>query len=805
MILINLEELQKSREETKNELLNLLKLNRKVCVVRPCSWGKSHLIMELCKELKGNKLILEPTNILEDYIKKINSLNENINSHIYISTYQNLLGKNEDILKTKYENIKYIFLDEVHRCGAKKWNNAVQTLLKAFPNAKVIGMSATPIRTDGNDVVESIFDNIQVSPMYLGDAIKKGILPNVHYVSALYTITKEYNDFLEKINKNENVGVEKKSLIIKEIHDKFLQYEELNNIPNILQKHLFLNTLHLHNMKIIVFVERIKDIVEAEELIKKWFYECYDGTGIKKKVNIYSVHCKNSKRKNKKIVESFEESHLKNDIDVLISVNMCNEGLHLKNVNCIMMLRKTASSIVYLQELGRVISQENNKPIVFDFVNNCNFVNNSYISLFEDEEYVYDIEEKNIVNRKTKDKLKTKNGEILNIHDYIRDFQSILEKLSSMWKKYQSRNILIEDVIWLGKNARFYNANELEERYQLSRKVIEKFLKANNIQYILGVDKRGKDIKRLRSLGRFLYKLESKEKNFCNFLDLVSEKTRYKYPLEEIMKSINIFSINVREKFEVNDRELILKVLLALPKKSYSITYLKEHCSLFDLKEEDFYKILIQIYNEESSSKLPSIKYQISTKSFQNFLKQIEIFFFSQDKITELSNIYTFLKTKLKCRLSIKMSDIKNILNINKEVSWNEIVHSSMRKKVAKPKKVRLEKSQLLEHKTETIENISKLYNTSIENLLKILFPTSWSSYKIDKIKKLTIEEIEEKDLFYFKKDQCKKTFLLSRNTYTECAKVKQMVSVGYDDISISEMIQIDVNEIKRIKDYFGL
>ena len=246
MILINLEELQKSREETKNELLNLLKLNRKVCVVRPCSWGKSHLIMELCKELKGNKLILEPTNILEDYIKKINSLNENINSHIYISTYQNLLGKNEDILKTKYENIKYIFLDEVHRCGAKKWNNAVQTLLKAFPNAKVIGMSATPIRTDGNDVVESIFDNIQVSPMYLGDAIKKGILPNVHYVSALYTITKEYNDFLEKINKNENVGVEKKSLIIKEIHDKFLQYEELNNIPNILQKHLFLNTLHLH-------------------------------------------------------------------------------------------------------------------------------------------------------------------------------------------------------------------------------------------------------------------------------------------------------------------------------------------------------------------------------------------------------------------------------------------------------------------------------------------------------------------------------------------------------------------------------
>ena len=58
--MIDYDGLNKHRKETKEEILNMLKENNKIAVVRPTGYGKSHLIAELCSELPGKKLILEP-------------------------------------------------------------------------------------------------------------------------------------------------------------------------------------------------------------------------------------------------------------------------------------------------------------------------------------------------------------------------------------------------------------------------------------------------------------------------------------------------------------------------------------------------------------------------------------------------------------------------------------------------------------------------------------------------------------------------------------------------------------------------
>ena len=39
-----------------------------------------------------------------------------------------------------------IILDEFHRCGAEMWGEGVQRLLAMYPQAKLIGLSATKIR-----------------------------------------------------------------------------------------------------------------------------------------------------------------------------------------------------------------------------------------------------------------------------------------------------------------------------------------------------------------------------------------------------------------------------------------------------------------------------------------------------------------------------------------------------------------------------------------------------------------------------------------------------------------------------------
>lgn len=53
---------------------------------------------------------------------------------------------------------------------------------------------------------------------------------------------------------------------------------------------------------------------------------------------------------------------------------MFNEGLHIKNVDGVILLRKTTSHIVFYQQIGRCLQVGKKKPIIFDLVNNFSSV-----------------------------------------------------------------------------------------------------------------------------------------------------------------------------------------------------------------------------------------------------------------------------------------------------------------------------------------------------------------------------------------------------------------------------------------------
>ena len=62
-----------------------------------------------------------------------------------------------------------------------------------------------------------------------------------------------------------------------------------------------------------------------------------------------------------------ESEHLK----LLFCIDMLNEGIHVDGVSAVVLCRPTVSPIVYKQQVGRAVATGGeNRPIIFDFVNN---------------------------------------------------------------------------------------------------------------------------------------------------------------------------------------------------------------------------------------------------------------------------------------------------------------------------------------------------------------------------------------------------------------------------------------------------
>lgn len=81
------------------------------------------------------------------------------------------------------------------------------------------------------------------------------------------------------------------------------------------------------------------------------------------------AHSKYSGKENAETYEQFENI---NGDCFLYVVDILNEGIHLSGANTEIMFRRTRSPIVYLQQLGRILSVSNaeNDVIIFDFVAN---------------------------------------------------------------------------------------------------------------------------------------------------------------------------------------------------------------------------------------------------------------------------------------------------------------------------------------------------------------------------------------------------------------------------------------------------
>lgn len=245
----------------------------------------------------------------------------------------------QNLEQFKPDDFGYIIIDECHHGTA----NTYKKLLGYFKPKFTLGLTATPERADGEDLLE-LFRNV-AHKLDLKTAVEIGELTPIRCIRVktnvdLSTVRingiKYYSQDLE----SKLYVPERNRIII----DTYLQY--------------------VKNRKTVVFCASVKHAEEISQLFKENGIACEAVSGT----------LKNSERA--RILDEYENGN----INVLCACDLLNEGWDSPKTEILFMARPTMSKTLYMQQLGRGMRKREGKNylLVFDFIDNANMFNMPY-------------------------------------------------------------------------------------------------------------------------------------------------------------------------------------------------------------------------------------------------------------------------------------------------------------------------------------------------------------------------------------------------------------------------------------------
>lgn len=269
----------------------------------------------------------------------------------YIFATVQTLAKDENLHSFAPDTFDYIIVDEAHHAGAATYKKVLDYFKPKF----LLGMTATPERTDGYDIFKDFGYNIAYE-IRLHQALSENMLVPFHYhgVSEIVIDGKILDDHTEF---NKLVGEQRVEHILK--------YADFYGCDQ-------------GRVKGLVFCSKIE---EAKKLA-----EAFNNHGKRAAFIAGST----TEEERKQLISHLENDDDKADnLDYLFSVDVLNEGVDIPSVNQIIMLRPTQSAIVFVQQLGRGLRKSKSKRYleVIDFIGNYE---NNYllpIALYGDRSY----------------------------------------------------------------------------------------------------------------------------------------------------------------------------------------------------------------------------------------------------------------------------------------------------------------------------------------------------------------------------------------------------------------------------------
>ena len=247
------------------------------------------------------------------------------------------------------DRFDYILIDEAHRVGHNQDSDRetmYQRFMNYFKPEFMLGMTATPERTDGVNVYE-YFDYNVAYEISLLDALDSELLAPFHYIGV--------TDF-EKDGEIIDDTTELRRLVSDERVNYLLEKTNYYGYSG----------PKLHGL---IFVSRID---EGETLVKALATRGFAAR---------FISGKNSVEERERAVADLEDGTL----SYIVTVDVFNEGVDIPKVNQIVMMRPTVSSIIFLQQLGRGLRKIDGKEYVtiIDFIGN--YSNNYMIPMAFDK------------------------------------------------------------------------------------------------------------------------------------------------------------------------------------------------------------------------------------------------------------------------------------------------------------------------------------------------------------------------------------------------------------------------------------
>lgn len=248
---------------------------------------------------------------------------------VNLATIQ-LLRENLDVVADL--GIDYLIVDEFHHAAADSYRSLLHHTNPEF----LLGLTATPFRSDQQDILQLCHDNVIVS-LDLRRGIEAGVLSPYHYYGCFDDV--DYSNIRHN-GREYNVRDLERFLIIPERDQAIIEKREelARGKPT-----LAFCISHRH----------------AQRMAER-FNQC----GVSAAPYISSTP--RAER------EDLVDRHRRGELQVLCSVDVLNEGVDLPHVECLMFLRPTESRLLFYQQLGRGLRRHVGKPrcVVVDFIGN---------------------------------------------------------------------------------------------------------------------------------------------------------------------------------------------------------------------------------------------------------------------------------------------------------------------------------------------------------------------------------------------------------------------------------------------------
>jgi len=334
---------------------------QRACVIHATGTGKAHIGGAVASNF-DRVLIVAPNHYVLNQAS-FTAKQAQLMTYSYISIQ-------EDIPR----GYDLIWFDEFHRMGAPIWKNGVDRLIEANPTAKILGTTATPERAlEQRNMATEYFEGDIVSKLTLTDAWCNNILQTPTYVIGIVEFDNIKRDYITRINTSKRLEEKIKQQAIAKVNNVARNWQLAGGMTAIFRKYIDKNV-----RRMVVFAPTVSQVKHIKQSVHNWLI----GAGLEH-YKTYHVHY-NSRNNNQQFAEFAKDDFC--GIKVMIAVDMLNEGVHIPDVDCVLLLRSTISKNVYMQQIGRCFSINNkHKPIVLDMADNL-YSANEYNEIYKAKE-----------------------------------------------------------------------------------------------------------------------------------------------------------------------------------------------------------------------------------------------------------------------------------------------------------------------------------------------------------------------------------------------------------------------------------